>query len=764
MTDIILFGDVSNIETIIEILERLKYRVVEVWDNFSSLRSIIYKNNEIRVLRPHRIKEETFVFITSDRYEDEIRRQLVEEFDIPFKLIKSWRYGFSEIKEKIIKKYEISMDEQMQSVVCFLKKNDLNIFNNDLHEKYKHSDENIIVKKDEECGLLYSYWGGKKIYMKRGMSEKRAKGYINSLKMEQDRMSPHCYEQCEFVGRANDVIVDAGAAEGFFSLERIDTARHIYLVESDSLWIEALRHTFAPYKEKVTILPKFISDYEDDKHITLNTLDQMGYPITIIKLDIEGGEKCALTGGKNILLQNRNLKLLVCAYHCPNDGEILSRILLDYHFDVYFTDGYMFFLYDKHITPKLRHGIIVAEKRRKVHVYVWGVGRFYAKLRRTIKPECIIDGVLDCNPSIAKSNDKYIVKHPSILKEKPFDYVIVTAMDCYLIESVYKEYGLPMEKLICLWDIDGKDYDFIDSNMLQLIKQEELQKKYKLRLENAPFEYGATNNIKILDAKILLNEILNKKKSLARFGDGELEIMRMKNRPWFQEATRELAFRLQEVIKAKSESLCIAIADNYGNLGKYTDEAADGIRKYICQDNTREDTLNFLTPNGIYYDAYVTRPYMIYKNKNWAKDIFSLWKLVWDKRKILLIEGEASRLGRGNDLLSNAKNIRRILCPEQNSFRVYEQILEKSIRYADESDLILISLGPTATVLAYDLNKLGYQAIDIGQLDNEYDWWQMQVDRRVDIKGKTVAEVFSGRKTFCMEDEDYDKEILCLIE
>ena len=37
---------------------------------------------------------------------------------------------------------------------------------------------------------------------------------------------------------------------------------------------------------------------------------------------------------------------------------------------------------------------------------------------------------------------------------------------------------------------------------------------------------------------------------------------------------------------------------------------------------------------------------------------------------------------------------------------------------------MLLALGPTATVLAYDLSKLGYQAIDIGHLPNCYWQWK----------------------------------------
>lgn len=401
---------------------------------------------------------------------------------------------------------------------------------------------------------------------------------------------------------------------------------------------------------------------------------------------------------------------------------------------------------------------------KTIHAYIWGIGKYYEKLRKAIKSECVVDGLLDSSPCFVSISDGDRVKKPEILKTVEFDYVIVTVENPRAIIEMYKDYNLPIEKLICLWEMEDTNYDFIDYNIVGLVKREYYQKKYKLRLENIPFEYGAPNSISIVDAKILLKEILTFRKSLARFGDGEFEIMRMRTRPWFQEPVSELSTRLQEIAKAELASLCIAVADNYGNLEKYTEQAADAIREYIVPNNTRIETLKFLSPHKIYYDAYVTRPYIIYRDKSRAKDIFLLWKSIWDYRDVLLVEGKTSRMGMGNDLLSNAKSVRRILCPERNAFSVYENILEKIHFYAKKDDLILIKLGPTATVLAYDLAKSRYQAIDIGQLDNEYDWWQMQVDRRVAIQGKTVSEVFVGRFPCAVNDKEIEKEILCCIE
>ena len=36
---------------------------------------------------------------------------------------------------------------------------------------------------------------------------------------------------------------------------------------------------------------------------------------------------------------------------------------------------------------------------------------------------------------------------------------------------------------------------------------------------------------------------------------------------------------------------------------------------------------------------------------------------------------------------------------------------------------MLIALGPTATILAYDLAEKGVQALDVGHIDIEYEWF-----------------------------------------
>jgi glycosyltransferase family protein len=113
---------------------------------------------------------------------------------------------------------------------------------------------------------------------------------------------------------------------------------------------------------------------------------------------------------------------------------------------------------------------------------------------------------------------------------------------------------------------------------------------------------------------------------------------------------------------------------------------------------------------------------MDYNDKRKSIKYFERIKNIWDEREVVIVERKKRRLGVGNDLFENSKSIQRIICPSINAFSNYTEILNE-VKKLDKSKLILIALGPTATVLAYDLSIAGYQAIDIGHIDIVYEWY-----------------------------------------
>ena len=160
----------------------------------------------------------------------------------------------------------------------------------------------------------------------------------------------------------------------------------------------------------------------------------------------------------------------------------------------------------------------------------------------------------------------------------------------------------------------------------------------------------------------------------------------------------------------------------------------------------------------------MTRFYVGYKDKEKSEERISNIRRIWDKRDVVIVEGELSRVGVGNDLLYNTNSIKRIIGPSKNAFSKYKEILEAICKNVTEDELILLALGPTATVLASELSKIGYQAIDIGHVDIEYEWYKSKAKMKIGVKGKSVNEADDkSQETYDITDKNYLNSIICKI-
>ncbi|MGN0327441.1 MAG: GT-D fold domain-containing glycosyltransferase [Lachnospira sp.] len=400
-----------------------------------------------------------------------------------------------------------------------------------------------------------------------------------------------------------------------------------------------------------------------------------------------------------------------------------------------------------------------------VKVLIWGKGNKHKIVYDSlVKDKCIFCGYIDGRASELNEdgNEVYPVIVPEKIKETEYDYIVVSPLQYADIVESCKSLGISMERVILYWN-DNRKYDFLDFSKRQEFLYEQEKQVLINKLDNLEYEYGLKEVPVIKNSKELLKTIKEKRSSLCRFGDGEFEIMRGNVRPWFQKPNEKLAEKLIKVINSAQDNIMIAVADNFGSLDKYTETGANEIRRYL-QGSTRSEIMNFLSMEREYWDTYVTRPYMIYKDKNNAAEIFELWKGVWNNRNVLIVEGKNGRMGIDNDLLEGANSVRRIVCPAKDCFDKYNQIYDTVNNSYREDDLILISLGPTATVLAYDLALTGKQAIDIGQIDNEYDWFTRKVQSRTDIPNKCVAEVNGGHKAQGELSELYTSQIIDVVD
>ena len=270
------------------------------------------------------------------------------------------------------------------------------------------------------------------------------------------------------------------------------------------------------------------------------------------------------------------------------------------------------------------------------------------------------------------------------------------------------------------------------------------------------------NGLKILSSEDTLDEIIKKNRSISRFGDGEFELIFGKGIA-FQKANKIISKKLKEVLKSKKKGFLIGINIPYDDieLNKYINKT----KKYFINwiERRKLNLFTLIDLNRIYYSSYITRFYFEIKDKSKVPNYIKKLKQIWAKKDILIIEGEKSRIGIGNDLFNNSNSLKRIICPAINAFNVYHKIIIQAKKF-DKSILILLTLGPTSTVLAYELYKLGYQAIDVGHIDIEYEWFLRKATKKIQIKNKFVNEVYGNKYKFGkVKDKKYYKEIVSKI-
>ena len=260
----------------------------------------------------------------------------------------------------------------------------------------------------------------------------------------------------------------------------------------------------------------------------------------------------------------------------------------------------------------------------------------------------------------------------------------------------------------------------------------------------------------IKDSLYTLDKILTNEFSISRYGDGEFKLIKGENL-LFQKYDERLAKRLREILISDINNHIVCIPYQIVETNWLNDRTKYFWDNYLSLN--RYKIYKLLDFKKIYYDAFITRFYMDYKDKEKSKLILKKIFKLWDNKEIVIIEGEESRLGVNNDLFDNCKSIQRIICPKNDSYDKYDEILNESIKI-NKNKLILIALGPTATVLAYDLCKIGYRALDIGHVDIEYEWFLSNAIDKTNIKYKFVGEVASGDMAEEIIDTNYYKQII----
>lgn len=273
--------------------------------------------------------------------------------------------------------------------------------------------------------------------------------------------------------------------------------------------------------------------------------------------------------------------------------------------------------------------------------------------------------------------------------------------------------------------------------------------------------------LRIMSPEQTLRYIAKHKCCIARYGDGEFDHILDAKDEGFQARSPELTKQLAEVLRNKDPRLLLCIPRCFNTIKGCNDHSGSFWIEWGRRDNHHQKIVELIRAhagNGYRFgDSQITRPYIDWVDSKRADKTFPMLKDLWKGRDIIIVEGDQTRLGVGNDLFDDASSAKRILAPAIGAFEAIDRIRQTILDHY-HGELIIMALGPTATVLAADFAKMDIQALDIGNIDIEYEWYLRGATERIAIPGKFTNEAKDGRVFTTCDDPRYLKQIVARVE
>lgn len=244
--------------------------------------------------------------------------------------------------------------------------------------------------------------------------------------------------------------------------------------------------------------------------------------------------------------------------------------------------------------------------------------------------------------------------------------------------------------------------------------------------------------------------------SISRFGDGEFNIIFRNRSIGFQEYNEELKNDLLKV--ASDHKSLIAIPFGFKRTSPFNQKVKSFWWSYVVRNFNEISSL--FGQNRTYLDSNFTRVITELKNHKEADSVVEKTKDLWKNRNVIIVEGAYTRFGVGNSLLDDCKTVSRILMPEKNAYSKKDEALVKINELGRRIDdpIVLLALGPTATVLSYILSE-NYQAIDIGHFDLQYEYKKYGNYKKTKISTRYDNERAGGNHVKNTNNKKYLSEI-----
>lgn len=258
--------------------------------------------------------------------------------------------------------------------------------------------------------------------------------------------------------------------------------------------------------------------------------------------------------------------------------------------------------------------------------------------------------------------------------------------------------------------------------MKQLIKDIFAQIDYLLYRLNAK-----KCNIRVHTVEETIEELIRTDKSMVRFGDGEITMIRGRSLK-LQQVKPEITDGLKRIIRYQYDGMIVTIPEIFGDLSIYRKKSRQFWKDHLFF--SRKIYEQYCNSDKEYFNTSISRFYLTLEDKSkceeWVKGI----KQIWENKDIVVVEGERTHNGVGNDLFDTAKTVERVIGPGSNAYEYLEEIIENCRQYPKDR-LFLVSLGVAAKFFTEKMFLDGYRVLDIGNLDMEYEWYLQKANYKI---------------------------------
>lgn len=245
------------------------------------------------------------------------------------------------------------------------------------------------------------------------------------------------------------------------------------------------------------------------------------------------------------------------------------------------------------------------------------------------------------------------------------------------------------------------------------------------------------HEIRVMSVEETIRSLQDGEKSLVRFGDGEFAMMRGVSLA-LQAQDPELTRSMQEILRNDEPELIVTIPQIFDGLSMYRKSSQKFWKDHLLFNRKFYD--RYCISDRPYGSTSFSRPFITASTdeRKRCPSYFTEIRRIWEGRHVLVVEGEATHNGVGNNLFAECAGVRRILCPPADAYAVLPDITARCRELVQPDEIVLVSLGPAAKPLVRTLFREGIRVIDIGNLDKEYEWFLQKAEEKCALAKNSV--------------------------